>query len=115
MTDGGLSEPGRRGCDLLGPADFSPQTRVVADAEYLSSYPYREAFTENFNQAVSSDILSMLYGVHEANGFDGVGAGGSIPGVEDGVPAATPTTAGDTGGAGEDLPCAVAGLQHDGA
>jgi LPS-assembly protein len=49
--------------------DFSEQTRVVADTEYLSSYPYREAFTENFNQAVSSDILSYVYGVHEANGY----------------------------------------------
>jgi LPS-assembly protein len=52
-----------------GRHDFSAQTRVVADAEYLSSYVYREAFTANFNQAVSTDILSTIYGVHEANGF----------------------------------------------
>jgi LPS-assembly protein len=49
--------------------DFSEKTRVVADTEYLSSYPYREAFTENFNQAVSTDILSYMYGVHETNGY----------------------------------------------
>ena len=42
---------------------------MAGDVEYLSSYPYREAFTENFNQAVSTDILSVVYGVHEANGF----------------------------------------------
>ena len=43
-------------------------TRFVADTEYLSSYIYREAFTDNFNQAVSTDILSYLYGVRNANG-----------------------------------------------
>ncbi|MES2391459.1 MAG: hypothetical protein V4555_07450 [Acidobacteriota bacterium] len=30
---------------------FTPSIRAVGDAEYLSSYVYREAFTENFNQA----------------------------------------------------------------
>jgi LPS-assembly protein len=44
-------------------------TRAVVDAEYLSSYIYREVFTENFNQAVSSDITSTLYLMHERNGF----------------------------------------------
>jgi LPS-assembly protein len=42
--------------------------RLVADAEYLSSYIYREAFTENFNQAVSTDILSTAFGVRNYNG-----------------------------------------------
>ncbi len=45
------------------------QTRLAADLEYLSSYPYREAFTENFNQAVSSDILSIGYATHETDGY----------------------------------------------
>jgi LPS-assembly protein len=49
--------------------DFSEQTRVVADMEYLSSYTYREVFTENFNTAVSTDIVSYAYGVHEADGY----------------------------------------------
>jgi LPS-assembly protein len=49
--------------------DFSPTTRAIADAEYLSSYVYREAFTENFNQAVSSDINSTLFVTHEDKGF----------------------------------------------
>ncbi len=44
-------------------------TRFVGDAEYLSSYVYREAFNENFNQAVSSDITSILYAVHQRNGY----------------------------------------------
>jgi LPS-assembly protein len=62
---------------LLGRHDFSDEsttqpaisTRVVADMEYLSSYPYREAFTENFNQAVSTDILSIAYGVRQTDGY----------------------------------------------
>ena len=48
---------------------FRRRRGLSRDVEYLSSYPYREAFTENFNQAVSTDILSIAYGVHEANGF----------------------------------------------
>jgi LPS-assembly protein len=45
------------------------QTRTVADVEYLSSFPYREAFSTNFNQAVSSDVVSTIFGTHEWNGF----------------------------------------------
>jgi LPS-assembly protein len=48
---------------------FTENTRVVGDAEYLSSYVYREAFNENFNQAVSSDITSVLYAVNQQHGF----------------------------------------------
>jgi len=69
VTGGNYVNQGGEDVTFLGRHDFSKQTRVVGDAEYLSSYPYREAFTENFNQAVSSDILSSAYGVHEANGY----------------------------------------------
>ena len=48
---------------------LNPTTRVVADGEYLSSYIYREVFTENFNQAVSSDITSTVFLTHEDNGL----------------------------------------------
>ena len=44
-------------------------TRAMADGEYLSSYVYREAFTDNFNQAVSSDITSVGYVTHESDGI----------------------------------------------
>ena len=54
---------------FAGRYDYSPETRFVANAEYLSSYAYRQAFTENFNQAVSTDILSIAYGVHQENGY----------------------------------------------
>lgn len=52
-----------------GRKDFSPYTRVAADAEYLSKYAYRQAFTENFNQAVATDIVSTLFGTHQQNGY----------------------------------------------
>jgi LPS-assembly protein len=45
------------------------QSRVVGDVEYLSSFAYRQAFSENFNQAVSSDVNSYVYGIHEWNGM----------------------------------------------
>lgn len=48
---------------------LSPNIRAVGDGEYLSSYLYREAFTENFNQAVSSDITSIGYVTRETNGW----------------------------------------------
>jgi LPS-assembly protein len=48
---------------------FTTHLRAVGDTEYLSSYVYREAFTENFNQAVSTDITSILYLTDQKNGF----------------------------------------------
>lgn len=52
-----------------GRKDFSASTRIAANVEYLSSYLYRVAFTDNFNQAVSSDITSYAYGTHAQNGY----------------------------------------------
>jgi LPS-assembly protein len=48
---------------------LAEHTRAVGDGEYLSSYVYREAFTDNFNQAVSSDITSIGYVTHESDGI----------------------------------------------
>jgi LPS-assembly protein len=48
---------------------LTPTVRFVGDGEYLSSYVYREAFTENFNQAVSTDITSIAYVTQETNGY----------------------------------------------
>ncbi|MGA8937733.1 MAG: LPS assembly protein LptD [Acidobacteriaceae bacterium] len=48
---------------------ISPSLRAVGDVEYLSSYIYREAFTENFNQAVSTDITSIVYLMKQKDGF----------------------------------------------
>jgi LPS-assembly protein len=52
------------------PAAHQPvQARAVADLEYLSSFPYREAFSTNFNQAVSSDVVSTIYATREWDGL----------------------------------------------
>ena len=48
---------------------LSPNIRAVGDGEYLSSYIYREAFTDNFNQAVSSDITSIGFVTRETDGW----------------------------------------------
>ncbi len=48
---------------------LSTNIRAVGDAEYLSSYIYREAFTSNFNQAVSSDITSIAFVTRQTDGW----------------------------------------------
>ena len=48
---------------------ITPTIRAAGDAEYLSSFIYREAFTSNFNQAVSTDITSILYLTDQKNGY----------------------------------------------
>ncbi len=48
---------------------LSPNVRAVGDGEYLSSYVYREAFTGNFNQAVSSDITSIGFVTRQTRGW----------------------------------------------
>ncbi len=53
--------------------DFTSDTRLSSDVEYLSSYVYREAFAENFSQAVISDIVSTAYLTHETNGYEFAG------------------------------------------
>jgi LPS-assembly protein len=48
---------------------LTPNIRAVGDAEYLSSFIYREAFTPNFNQAISTDITSTVYLTQQKRGF----------------------------------------------
>lgn len=53
--------------------DFSGQTRFATNVEYLSNYIYREAFTDNFNDAVTSDVLSTAYMEHQTHGMEWAG------------------------------------------
>jgi len=76
LLDRGLSQAGAAPINQGGEdvaldtrRDFGEHTRFVADIEYLSSYIYRQAFTENFNQAVSSDVKSTLFATHTMNGM----------------------------------------------
>lgn len=59
------------GADLLvdGRHDFSPETRAVADIEYLSSYAYRQAFEESYALAINSEVNSQLFVAHARNGL----------------------------------------------
>jgi LPS-assembly protein len=52
-----------------GRHDYDEHTRAVGELEYLSSYLYREAFTENFNQALSSEVKSTAYLTHQQFGL----------------------------------------------
>jgi LPS-assembly protein len=59
------------GADILayGRKDFSPNTRVAGNVEYLSSYIYRLAFDENLAQATSSEVQSDIAFTHNFRGF----------------------------------------------
>jgi LPS-assembly protein len=92
VTNGVPLNQGGEDVTFSGRYDFSPQTRIVGDAEYLSSYTYREAFAENFSLAVSSDILSIAYGIHEANGYSEAVRADRYQGLKMAAVPATPTT-----------------------
>ena len=49
--------------------DLSANTRVAGMAEYLSSYVYRLIFNDNFSQATSSQVSSVVALTHEQNGL----------------------------------------------
>jgi LPS-assembly protein len=91
-TNGVYLNQGGEDVTFSGRRDFTPQTRVVADTEYLSSYAYRQAFAENFSLAVSSDILSIVYGVHEADGYAAAARADRYQGLKMAAVAATSTT-----------------------
>ncbi|HWW98771.1 MAG TPA: LPS assembly protein LptD [Edaphobacter sp.] len=92
VTGGVYLNQGGEDVTLSGRHDFSAKTRVVADAEYLSSYTYRQAFAESFSQAVSSDIVSFAYGVHEWDGYAAGARADRYQGLKRTAMAATPTT-----------------------
>ncbi len=53
----------------LGRKDFSPETRIAGNAEYLSSYIYRLVFNDNYWQAVSSEVKSDAFFTKNISGF----------------------------------------------
>ncbi len=95
----GTSNANQGGEDVTFAArhDFTPEMRVVSNVEYLSSYIYREAFTENFNQAVSTDILSTAYGVAQRNGFSAALEADRYQGLKRVPTAATARTSASSG------------------
>ena len=89
-TNGVYLNQGGEDVTFSGRHDFTSHTRIVGDAEYLSSYSYRQAFAENFSLAVSSDILSIAYGVHEADGYAESARADRYQGLKMAALAATP-------------------------
>jgi LPS-assembly protein len=59
------------GSDLLidGRRDWGPHSRGIVDAEYLSSYAYRQAFEENYAVAINSEVKSQVFGARALNGL----------------------------------------------
>ena len=59
------------GADIqaLGRQDFSPDTRIAGNIEYLSSYVYRLVFNDNYWQAVSSEVKSEAFFTQNRRGF----------------------------------------------
>jgi LPS-assembly protein len=59
------------GVDIIadGRRALTPETRAVADVEYLSSYIYRQAFEENYSAAINSQVKSQAYVTHQRDGL----------------------------------------------
>jgi LPS-assembly protein len=59
------------GADIaaLGRKDFSADTRIAGDVEYLSRYVYRLVFNDNYWQAVSSEVKSEAFFTQNRNGY----------------------------------------------
>ena len=53
----------------LGRKDFSPESHIAGNIEYLSSYIYRLVFNDNYWVAVSSEVKSDVSYTHAHNGM----------------------------------------------
>ena len=52
-----------------GRKDFSPNTRLAGNVEYLSRYVYRLVFNDTYSQAVNSQVRSTLGLTHNTDGY----------------------------------------------
>jgi LPS-assembly protein len=59
------------GVDVVaeGRKDFTPNLHGAGTMEYLSSYMYRLVFNDNFSQAISSQVASIVSLTHSRNGL----------------------------------------------
>ncbi|HEY3989821.1 MAG TPA: LPS assembly protein LptD [Acidobacteriaceae bacterium] len=74
LVNGQLTDQGGQDVLINGRHSLGPHTRLVSNAEYLSSIIYREAFAENFSQATATQINSNIYLTHNSNGFSETGS-----------------------------------------
>ena len=82
LIDRGIEEPSttspstmvlvnQGGVDInaLGRKDLSPNLRVAGNVEFLSSYVYRLVFNDNYSQAVSSEVQSVVSMTQNRKGY----------------------------------------------
>ena len=67
----GYERVNQGGVDVVaeGRKDFSPHLHGAGTMEYLSSYLYRLVFNDNFSQAISSQVASIVSLTHSHNGL----------------------------------------------
>ncbi len=53
--------------------DLDANTRAVSEAEYLSSYVYRQAFEENYSAAINSEVKSEVFLTRNVNSLSMTG------------------------------------------
>lgn len=71
QPNGSVTNINQGGADISAVVrkDFSPDTRVAGNAEYLSSYSYRLVFNDNYWQAINSQVKSNLAWINAHNGY----------------------------------------------
>jgi LPS-assembly protein len=55
--------------NALGRKDLSPETRLAGNVDFLSCYVYRLVFSDNYTQAVNSEVPSNVSLTHAHNGL----------------------------------------------
>lgn len=70
-TSSGTGLVNQGGLDIVaaGRRDFTENTRLAGEIEYLSSYVYKLVFNDNYKQAVSSEVKSVVGLTHNTNGY----------------------------------------------
>jgi LPS-assembly protein len=71
QSDGSTVRVNQGGADIVAVVrkDFSPETRIAGNAEYLSNYSYRLVFNDNYWQAIDSQVKSDLAWTRAHNGM----------------------------------------------
>ena len=69
LVNGVLTDQGGQDVLVNFRHGLGDHTRLVSNAEYLSSILYREAFAENFSQATATQVNSSIYLTHNNSGF----------------------------------------------
>jgi LPS-assembly protein len=69
-----LTNQGGQDIFINGRHGLGAHTRLVSNAEYLSSIIYREAFAESFSQATATQVNSSIYLTHNSGGVSETGS-----------------------------------------